>query len=63
MNQPLGKVSAFYLLLLAGVFIFLNAVLSDTLDAPADFTILLLLASGVHTAPYTGVGMHNLTRK
>ena len=25
---------------LAGVFIFLNAVLSDTLDAPADFTIL-----------------------
>ena len=47
------------------IFLFLNARLngtgrhcqSDTLEAPADFTILLLLASVAHTAPYTGV-MH-----
>jgi hypothetical protein len=44
MNQPLGKVGAFYLLQITGVFIFLNAVHSDTLEAPADSLVLSELA-------------------
>jgi len=51
MNQQLEKVSAFYLAHLAGVFIFLNAVPFDTLEAPADMLFLSqLIMLGDHSA-------------
>lgn len=58
MNLPLRKLHCFLPISVRRSFYLLNALPLDTLEAPADFTILLLLASGEHTAPYTGVESH-----
>jgi len=50
MNQPLGKVGAFYLAHLAGFFLFMDVVHSDTLEAPADSLVLSEFAKlGAHS--------------
>jgi hypothetical protein len=50
MNLQLGKGGALYMVWLAGFFIFLDAVHSDTLEAPADSLVLSGLAKfGAHS--------------